>query len=378
MSKASIVFAFLFVLILYGGTTYYVGYRLFRWLLFLFPHLNGFIFSIIYSLIAFTLIVGFIPFPGAFKHIANWLGSYWMGFFIYFLLFFVLLDIVFIVLRLLNVEITSTLHFYGGLAVILLTIGFVSYGLYNATQLKHVSYSVSFDEKTAASGMKIVLISDLHLGAVNSENRLKRIVDEINQLNPDLVCIPGDIFNDYFGSIQNPEKAIETLKKLNATYGVYASLGNHDAGKTFSQMVDFLSQSNITLLNDEYTVIDDRLILVGRLDPNPIGGYGELKRKDIGHLFEQMNPDLPVVVMDHTPINLDDYGKEVDLIVSGHTHKGQVFPGNLITKRIFEVDYGHYRRNENSPQVIVTSGVGTWGMPMRVGTNNEIVSIRIH
>src|SRR5690606_35783301 len=107
------------------------------------------------------------------------------------------------------------------------------------------------------------------------------------------VCMPGDIFNDYFGSIQDPKKAIETLKKLNATYGVYASLGNHDAGKTFSQMVDFLSQSNITLLNDEYTVIDDRLILVGRLDPNPIGGYGELKRRDIGHLFEQMNPDLP-------------------------------------------------------------------------------------
>lgn len=378
MSKAGIVFALLFVLVLYGGTTCYVGYRLFRWLLFLFPHLNGFIFSIIYSFITLTLILGFIPFPGVFKHIANWIGSYWMGFFIYFLLFFVLLDIVFIVFRLLNVEITSTLHFSGGLIVILLTIGFVSYGLYNANQLKHVSYSVSFEEKTAASGMKLVLISDLHLGAVNSENRLKRIVDEINQLNPDLVCIPGDIFNDYFGSIQDPKKAIETLKKLKATYGVYASLGNHDAGKTFSQMVDFLSQSNITLLNDEYTVVGERLILVGRLDPNPIGGYGELKRKDIGHLFEKMNPDLPVVVMDHTPINLDEYGEEVDLILSGHTHKGQVFPGNLITKRIFEVDYGHYQRNENSPHVIVTSGVGTWGMPMRVGTNSEIVSIQVN
>lgn len=378
MSKAGIFFALLFVIVLYGSMTYYVGHKLFRWLLFLFPHLNGFIFSLMYSLIAFTLILGFIPFPGVFKHIANWIGSYWMGFFIYFLLFFVLLDIVFIVLRLLKVEITSQLHFYGGLAVILLTIGFVSYGLYNAAQLKHVSYSVSFAEKNAASGMKIVLISDLHLGAVNSENRLEAIVDEINRLQPDIVCIPGDIFNDYFGSIQKPEKAIETLNKLKAAYGVYASLGNHDAGKTFSLMLDFLERSNITLLNDEYTVIDDRLILVGRLDPNPIGGYGELKRSDIGDLFKEMDPDLPVVVMDHTPINLDEYGEEVDLILSGHTHKGQVFPGNLITKRIFEVDYGHYQRNENSPQVIVTSGVGTWGMPMRVGTNNEIVSIHIH
>lgn len=377
MSKASIVFALLFALVLYGGATYYVGYRLFRWLLLLFPNLHGFVFSIIYSFLALTLILGFIPFPGVFKHIANWIGSYWMGFFIYFFLFFVLLDIVFIVLRLLNVQITPVFNFYGGLTVLLFTIGFVSYGLYHANQIKHVSYSVSFHEKTSASGMKIVLISDLHLGAVNSENRLEKIVDEVNRLKPDLVCIPGDLFNDYFGSIQDPKKAIRTLKKLKATYGVYASLGNHDAGKTFSQMLDFLKQSDITLLNDEYSVIGDRLILVGRLDPNPIGGYGELARRDIGDLFEEMDPDLPVVVMDHTPINLDEYGEKVDLILSGHTHKGQVFPGNLITKRVFEVDYGYYRRNENSPHVIVTSGVGTWGMPMRVGTNNEIVSIHI-
>lgn len=377
MSKASIVFSLLFAICLYSGMTYYVGYKLFRWLILLFPNLNGLFFSAIYSFIAVTLIFGFVPFPGVFKHIANWIGSYWMGFFIYFLLFFIILDIIFIILRLLNVQITPALNFYGGLTVILLTIGFVSYGLFNATYIKHASYNVSFNEKTAASGMKIVLISDLHLGAVNSENRLEEIVDEINRLKPDLVCIPGDIFNDYFGSIKDPEKAIATLKKLKARYGVYASLGNHDAGKTFSQMLDFLDRSNITLLNDEYTNIDDRLILVGRLDPNPIGGFGELKRSDIGELFEQMNPSLPVVVMDHTPIHLDEYGEAVDLILSGHTHKGQVFPGNLITKQIFEVDYGYYQRDENSPHVVVTSGVGTWGMPMRVGTNNEIVSIQI-
>lgn len=378
MNKLSILAGVTFFILLYSGMSYYVGYKLFRWLTLLFPSMNSLLFSVIYSFIAMTLIFGFVPFPGVLKHIANWIGSYWMGLFIYFLLFFVILDLVFFILRWFNVHITTAMNFYGGLTVVLLTIGFVSYGIYNATYIKHVSYSIQFNEKTTASGMKIVLISDLHLGAVNSENRLEDIVEQINQLEPDLICVAGDIFNDYFGSIQNPKKAIATLQKLKATYGVYASLGNHDAGKTFSQMLDFLKRSHITLLNDEYTTIDDRLILVGRLDPSPIGGYGELARSDIGELFEQINSSLPVIVMDHTPIHLDEYGEEVDLILSGHTHKGQVFPGNLITNRLFEVDYGYYQKDENSPHVIVTSGVGTWGMPMRVGTNNEIVSIQVN
>lgn len=81
--------------------------------------------------------------------------------------------------------------------------------------------------------------------------------------------------------------------------------------------------------------------------------------------------------MDHTPSNLGQYGNKVDLILAGHTHKGQIFPGSLITKLIFEVDYGYYQKDANSPHVVVSSGVGTWGMPMRVGTNNEIVCIQL-
>ena len=73
--------------------------------------------------------------------------------------------------------------------------------------------------------------------------------------------------------------------------------------------------------------------------------------------------------------NIGEYGGEVDLILAGHTHRGQVFPANLITKSIFTVDYGHYQKDPGSPHVVVTSGVGTWGMPTRIGTNNEITTI---
>ena len=232
-------------------------------------------------------------------------------------------------------------------------------------------------KKTLSEGeLKIVLISDLHLGSIRSEKLLHDIVHGINNLKPDIVCMAGDIFNDNYNLIRNPDRAEELFRSIKATYGVYAVLGNHDGGKTLDEMIGFLERSNVKLLNDEYVVIDERLVLVGRLDPSPIGGYGELSRKkDISEILTSLDINMPIIVMDHTPSNTQQYGREIDLVLSGHTHKGQLFPFNFITNAIFTVDYGHYQRDADSPHFIVTSGVSTWGPPMRVGTNNEIVSI---
>jgi predicted MPP superfamily phosphohydrolase len=378
MNRPGFLLFAVIAILLYIGINYYIGLKLFRWLEKVFPGINGWLFTGVYSLIAITLILGFFPFSGNLKYITSWIGSHWMGIFLYLLLFFVVVDLIFLILKLVRVNVTPTMHFFGGLTVILLTIGVVSYGLYNATQVKQVSYSIKLKENTTAKGMKIVLISDIHLGAIKSEERLEDMVAKINALEPDLICVAGDIFNDDYNSIQDPEKAMATLRKMKAKYGVYASLGNHDGGETFGKMIDFLKRSNIHLLNDDYTVIDNRLILVGRLDASPIRGYDGLKRSSIKELYKKMDPALPVVVMDHNPAHIGEYGKEVDLILSGHTHKGQVFPGNLITNQIYEVDYGYYQRDANSPHVVVTSGVGTWGMPMKVGSNSEVVYIQLN
>lgn len=165
------------------------------------------------------------------------------------------------------------------------------------------------------------------------------------------------------------------IKGIRAAYGVYASLGNHDAGKTFKEMLRFLEQSNIQILNDEYVIIDERLVLLGRVDPYPIGGFGELQRKDTTEILATIDTNMPVVVMDHTPTNIEQYGRAIDLLLAGHSHRGQLWPFNFITRAIYTVDYGHYQRDAHSPHVIVTSGVGTWAMPVRIGSNNEIVSI---
>ena len=199
----------------------------------------------------------------------------------------------------------------------------------------------------------------------------------INSLEPDIVCIVGDIFNDDYFAIRNPAAASALLKSIEAKYGVYACLGNHDGGKTLNEMLAFLERSNIKILNDEYVIIDERLALLGRLNPSPIGGAGNLQRKNTADILAAIDVGLPIVVMEHNPSAIDQYGGETDMILSGHSHRGQIFPGNFITKAIYPVHYGYYQKDEDSPHVIVTSGVGTWGMPLRVGTNNEIVSITL-
>lgn len=371
---------FIFVLCFYGGTNFYIGKRIFQFFGYLFPSfsLKGFVG--IFSVISLSIVVAnLIPFPRI-KGAISWIGAYWMGIYAYLCMFFLISDGVILLGKLFSIipnPVPQRLRFYATMGVVALTMGMVGYGIYNAKQIKHVSYTIQLREMALKNEMKIVLISDLHLGAVHSEKRIPKIVQEINHLEPDLVCIVGDIFNDDFHGIRQPDQVIDLLKGIKAKYGVYASLGNHDGGKTFNEMVHFLEESNIKLLMDEQITIDDRLILIGRIDPSPIGGFGEMKRRETREFLTSINTDLPIVVMDHTPSRIDQYGSEVDLVLSGHTHRGQIFPFHWITNAIFTLDYGYYHKDDKYPHFIVTSGVGTWGPPMRIGSNCEIVSITL-
>ena len=380
MRIVGIVFAGFVTLLFYGGTNYYIGKRLFQGLTFLFPHMNAAVFASIGLFIALSLFLAILPLPAGLKGILRWISSYWMGLYVYLLILFFLADLLLFLggmAHILPMPVPQNLRFDLSLLVIGLTAGLVVYGIGNANRIEKVSYDIQLNKIGLGEGMDIILISDLHLGAVHSEQRLPGIVRDINQLKPDLVCIAGDIFDDDYFAIHDPEKAMGLLKSISAPYGVYACLGNHDGGKTFNEMERFLEQSNVHLLMDDYEVIDGRLALFGRGDPMPIGGFGELKRKEITERLVSIDTNLPIVVMDHTPSKIEQYGNEIDLVLAGHTHKGQIFPFDWATKAMFTANYGHYQKDADSPHVIVTSGVSTWGMPMRVGTQNEIVSIQL-
>jgi predicted MPP superfamily phosphohydrolase len=327
------------------------------------------------------MVIGFLPIPSVIKSIINWIGSHWMGIFIYLLLFFLAADAVLLLGKIIKIIPNPTpqnIRFITGLIVVLTTAALVIYGKYNTNQIQHVSYEIQTKKTAHPSEFKIVLISDLHLGTGNTEKFLPKIIQGINNLEPDIVCIAGDIFNDDYYAMRKPDEAINLFRSIASKYGVYACLGNHDGGKTFNEMSSFFEQSNITLLNDEYKVIDGRIILIGRIDSRPIGGFNGLERKEIADILASINTDMPIVVMDHDPSNIKQYGNKIDLLLFGHTHRGQIFPGNLITNAMYIADYGHYQKDADSPHIVVTSGVSTWGPPMRIGTNNEIAAIILH
>ncbi len=371
----------LVMLLMFTGISYYLSFRIYKGIAAFLPSMKFWPIMLVVCILVVTMIAGFgralTPFPKEFKRVLGTVSGYCMGIFMYRLLFTVAADLIFAIPRIMKLTFTSHRLFNGFVAIGVLVLTAVTsiYGFINARQIDHVSYEIGFEGKKDISDIKMVMISDLHLGAIGSESRLQKTVDEINAENPDVVCIAGDFFDTDYTAIRDPESAIEILKGIKSTYGIYASLGNHDGGSTHEQMKEFLKKADITLLDDSYTIIDGRLAIVGRLDASAIGGYGDRQRSAISDYFTLEDESMPVIVLDHNPVHVDEYTTEADLILSGHTHKGQVFPANFVTDMIYTVDYGYYRKDSKSPQVIVSSGVGAWGMPMRVGTDCEIVSI---
>lgn len=368
------------ILCLFAAINLYAAQRLYKWLKLILPRIKAAVFVPLYIIFAASMMLCFmrssLPFSVAVKRALNAFGAYCMGIFIYMFLFFIISDIIFLLgraFRLISDSSRKRYRLFSGAVVLILTAITVFYGAVHAAQIKLVSYDAEISAE-----MNAVLISDLHLGAAGSERRFEKTVAAVNSLEPDIVFISGDIFDNDFDIISDTKQMSELFKSIDTKYGVYACLGNHDAGSTIGEMISFLKDSDVTLLSDEATVIDNRLVLIGRRDSSPIGGAGYGVRCDISELMDGVDTSMPIVVMDHNPTNIDEYPDSVDLILCGHTHKGQMFPGELFTNAMFDVDYGYYRKDDNSPQVIVTSGAGAWGMPMRVGTDCEVVSIKLH
>lgn len=336
----------------------------------LFPRISPKVWAFLYGALVVSSFMGMVPWAMPGKRIFLVLGSYYMGFYGFALMVFLLLDGGSLLLKSLkkNPKNSGTRALVGmGLILVLMV-----YSTYQANALHVVHYNVQLTHPQAPEKMRVVLLSDLHLGAVGSEGRLQELVQTIHGAKPDLVVIPGDIFDDDFYLLQDPTKAKALLSSITATHGVYASFGNHDGGETFPLMVSFLEESGITVLLEEFVLIDEELLLLGRLDPSPIGGFGTKEREDTSSLLEKLPKGYPILVLDHTPSDPWQYGEKVDLVLSGHTHGGQVFPLNLFTRMLFEVDYG-MEKIDNGPLYVVTSGSGTWGPPMRLGTKSEVV-----
>lgn len=354
------------------------------------------IYSCFFLFISCSLLLAFFIKESSLKWFFKHLSNYWLGTLLYIILAIIIGDIIRLILlhcpRIDKRKLHSRKTFIISGAVVLFCILSVSiYGIIHARDLKTAHYDVSIEKTCATGDMKIVLIADLHMGYSIGHRYIEHMVKEINALEPDLICIAGDIFDNDYDALDDPAAITTALKSLNSTYGTYACWGNHDinekilAGFTFGssedlkddvRMEQLLKDAGIILLNDETLCIDDSFYLVGRKDISRVRKI-EHTKETAEDLLADLDKDKPIFVLEHQPKKLSEVsGSGADIHLCGHTHDGQLFPGNILVGLIWENSYGMKKKGEMYS--IVTSGVGVWGPDMRVGTDSEIVEINVH
>ncbi|NSJ28578.1 metallophosphoesterase [Blautia glucerasea] len=354
------------------------------------------IFIIFYILIASSLLTGFLINKPEFLHrILKTTGNYFLGTFLYIILVIVVGDLIRLILKYVFharfLEFRSTFVITGFVCMALIILISV-YGILHVGTIKVTPYEVTVNKKVKdMDSLKIVLLADTHFGYSINCRHAQKMAEKINAQDPDIVCIAGDIFDNDYDAISDPEGVCNALKSIKSRYGVYACWGNHDldepilAGFTFGgkkkdqadpRMEQLLRDANIHLLTDEAELIDDKFYVVGRNDSSRTHKLGG-QRLSPAQLTKDLDLDKPVIFIDHQPKQLQetaDAGADLDLC--GHTHDGQIFPGNLFIHLFWENSFGYLKKD--NMHNIVTSGVGVWGPDMRVGTNCEICPITVH
>jgi hypothetical protein len=239
-------------------------------------------------------------------------------------------------------------------------------------------------------GRTIVQLSDLHLGHFHQPAAMERLADRVNDLHPDLVVITGDLFD---GMTDGMPEFEAPLKRLRAPYGVFFVTGNHEVYAGLQRCLDLASRSGIRVLFNEVVEVDG-LYLMGVAYPG-IGDQSDIRNLD--PMLTAASERRPCILLFHTPTDIRHDGTQdrrtatywhpdtsfalskelgVALQLSGHTHRGQIFPFGFLTRWIYHgYDYGLHR--EGSFALYTSSGVGTWGPPMRTGTAPEIVAITL-
>ena len=352
---------------------------------------------VIYTFFASAMLIGFLLPANALGRLMKLIGNYWLGVLLYVVLTVLIADAIRLVVKKTKkipeeyIRSKRTFVIAGTVCIVIISTLSI-WGAINARIIHTTKYNVTINKEVKnIKDLKIALVADLHLGYNIGTPHIKNMVKKINKQNPDLVVIAGDIFDNEYEALDNPKEITKALKSIKSKYGVYATYGNHDikekvlAGFTFNKkgekkesdirMDQLLENANINLLRDEEVMIEDSIYLYGRPDYRR-PGRGITTRKTAEEITENMDKDKPIIVIDHEPSELQELADAgVDMDLCGHTHDGQVFPGNITSALMWENSYGYLKKD--NMHNIVTSGVGLFGPNMRVGTIAEVVIINV-
>ena len=245
------------------------------------------------------------------------------------------------------------------------------YGMINAARLRVVPITITLPNLPAQwRGRRAVLVSDLHLGHVRNYRFVRRVVNRIISLAPDLVLIAGDLYDGVAGDFERlalPWK--ELVASQVAGHGVYYIAGNHEEFYAHAEYLPALLRTGVRVLNNEKVEVDGLQIAGVHYRDAATEAYGFVLRK------LELDRNRASILLLHAPVQLPLSEQEgVSLQLSGHTHGGQFFPWTLIGRRVWG-KFNHGLQKFGNMQVFVTYGAGTWGPPVRLGTRPEIVLI---
>jgi len=338
-----------------------------------------------FSLI-FLCVILLFPFGRIFERFwhARWmyriseLGSFWLAAMLYFFMISFLFDLAGWVTSFFGVHAFLENQVFqkyavmiSGGSVFLLLIG----GYINARNPRLKRLDLTIRKPAPVKELKIIAVSDIHLGSIIGEKRLAGLVRRINAQTPDLVLFAGDILDEDTGPVIHQNLG-SCLERIQSKYGVFATTGNHEFIGGINKAIPFLENHNIVVLKDSWVAPAGQAIIAGRLDRD-MPRYSGQKNKSLKEVLSGADTSKPVIVMDHQPARLKESAEMgVDLHISGHTHHGQIWPLQFFTRRLFKISWGY--RKMNTTHFYVSSGFGTWGPPVRIGNRPEIVIFQLH
>ncbi len=379
MRTLTFMIFFTVVLLIYSSINYYVFSRgmlvfscnltLKKW------------YTVIFWTLVSSFMIGMFWERTASSIVSEWVyrvGAFWLAFMFYFLVLLLAIDLV----RVAN----YFFHFLPvfspagklnlGYSVIGVVTLIVVYGYFNAlnTRIKEIPLTIH-KKVTGATELKILMASDIHLGALIGERQELKLVRIINEQKPDLVLLCGDLVDGDIGPVLR-KKLGKHIQEISTPLGVYAIPGNHEYIGGIQNTLPYLKSINIKVMRDEVVTLSDGIQLVGRDDRDSRRMGGESNPHELKELTKGLDHSKPIIVMNHQPFNLQE-AVEVgaDLHLSGHTHNGQMWPFNYITEAIYELSWG--LKQKGNTTFYVSSGFGSWGPPVRTGNTPEVVVFMI-
>lgn len=313
-----------------------------------------------------------------FSDILNIIGGFWMAFLLYGFILLLLSDIVSLPLKIAGILNEGNLHLFrkwSFTGTLIITSFLIVAGFINAVSPVIKEYQLTINKGAGdIRELRIAAVSDIHLGSIIRKRSIKKMSEMLKSVKPDLVLLLGDVVDGEMGPVLRDD-LLSYFRCPDCKYGLYAITGNHEYIGGPQKTIPYIESKGIRILKDEKITIPGGIQLIGRIDRDS-KRFSGMDRMPLKELMNGVDTAKPVILLDHQPFNLNEAADNgVDLQLSGHTHNGQMWPLNLLTKKIYEVSYGYLKKGNT--QYIVSSGFGIWGPRIRLGSRSEILFIKI-